>query len=48
MLLILASENRITKGRARAIATRIHMDNPLITDQILDEFSKKLKGLHAR
>jgi hypothetical protein len=45
MLLILASERRITKARARRIATRIKADNPLITGSIIDDFIDKLKVL---
>lgn len=42
MLLILVSDRRITKARARDIAIKINEDNPVITKNVLDDFLEKL------
>ncbi len=45
MLLMLVANHQITKARAQDVAKRINIDNPEITDKILEEFKCKLAAL---
>lgn len=44
MLLLLVEDNIITKERAKDIARKIESSNPEITEELLNEFLKKLKS----
>ena len=45
MILFLAQEKKITKSRAKDIGIKIHEINPVISDEILAGFVKKLGEL---
>lgn len=45
MLLLLVTNHQITQARAQDIAKKINIDNPEITDKILEDFQCKLACL---